>query len=166
MLLLWDHVVERHEGALGQLEHAKLCGLAVSVIESTERLFEPPFVEFFPPATADLILSATAHARDSSPEWRLGRDFVDEFFRLYDSLPEVAIRPGTGPFVMAAVRLVGGMSEGMSADEVLEILSACYEAILMSQLTGRVTLEMQQENERCRAAIDVQERLIAQYLNT
>lgn len=65
---------------------------------------------------------------------------------------------------MAVVRLVGGVSEEMSVDEVMEILSACYEAILMSQLTGRVTLEMQQENERCRAAIDLRERLIARYL--
>ncbi|WP_157856157.1 hypothetical protein [Actinacidiphila yeochonensis] len=166
MLLLWDHVIERHAGALDRLDRAKLCGLAVDVIESTEHLFNPPFAEFFPPATAELILSTMVHIRDTSPDWRLSREYADEFFASHDSLPEVAVRPGVGPFVMAVVRLVGGLSEKMTADEVLEILSACYEAILMSQLTGRVTLEMQQGNERCRAAIDLQERLTAQYLRT
>ncbi|WP_328748206.1 hypothetical protein OHT57_22105 [Streptomyces sp. NBC_00285] len=164
MLLLWDHVIERHADALGQLDRADLCELAVGVIESTGRLFDPPFSEFFPPAAADLVLSTIRQLNESSPEWRLSQDGVAEFYRRQDSLPEVAIRPGVGPFVMAVMRLVGGVSGVMTADEVLEILSACYEAILMSQLTGRVTIQMQQENERCRAAIDLQEQLIARHL--
>lgn len=166
MLLLWDHVIERHADALGQLDRASLCELSVRVIESTRHLFDPPFSEFFPPVVADLILSTIRQINESSPEWRLGQDDAVEFYRRQDSLPEVAIRPGVGPFVMAIMRLVGGVSETMSADEALEILSACYEAILMSQLTGRMTIQMQQENERCRAAIDLQEQLIARHLAT
>jgi hypothetical protein len=74
------------------------------------------------------------------------------------------MRPGTGPFMVAVMRLIDGISDAMDVDETLEIMSACYEAILMSQLTGRVTVQMQEENERCRAAIDLQEQLISRYL--
>lgn len=80
MLLLWDHVIERHADALGRLDPAERCGLAVDVVESTESLFSPPFAEFFPSVAADLIQSTVARVRESASEWRLGRGRVEEFF--------------------------------------------------------------------------------------
>jgi hypothetical protein len=64
---------------------------------------------------------------------------------------------------MAVQRLIEGVSGLIDADVTLEIMSACYEAILMSQLTGRVTVQMQEDNGPCRAAIQLQEDLIAEY---
>jgi hypothetical protein len=44
-----------------------------------------------------------------------------------------------------------------------EALSSCYEAILVSQLTGQVTVERERENEQCLRAIDLQLALIARF---
>ena len=163
MLLLWDHVIEPRGGDLDRLGRAELCEIACRTIESTAGLFEPPFVEFFPFQAGNLAESSIAYCKNARPEWRIQSSAADELFSQFDSLPKVPIRPGVGPFLMAIQRLIEGLAGSVDSDVTLEIMSACYEAILMSQLTGRVTLQMQEDNGPCRAAIQLQENLIAEY---
>ncbi|GAA2193742.1 hypothetical protein GCM10009848_54960 [Micromonospora lupini] len=163
MLLLWDNIIEGHAAELSQMSRSELCELSVRGVEGTVPLFDPPFVEYFPPATAGLIDSTLASCRSAAPLWRLESHLVSDFYASCDSLPSVPVRPGVGPFLMALTRLVRGIAETMDADVALEILSACYESILLSQLTGRVTVEMQENNEMCRRVVRFQEELIAEY---
>ncbi|MET7951228.1 hypothetical protein [Micromonospora sp. NPDC005324] len=163
MLLLWDNIIEGYAAELSHMTRSELCELSVRGVEGTVLLFDPPFVEYFPPATASLFDSTLASCRSASPLWRLESGLVSDFYLSLDSLPSVPIRPGVGPFLMALTRLVGGIAETMDADVALEILSACYESILLSQLTGRVTVEMQENNDMCRKVIRFQEELIAEY---
>jgi hypothetical protein len=72
----------------------------------------------------------------------------------------VPVRPAVGPFLTGLVRLFESLPEPVTADDALEILSSCYEAVLMSHLTGRVTLMDEEDSDRCRAAIEQQIRII------
>lgn len=61
---------------------------------------------------------------------------------------------------MAMVRLFEAPANSLSVDDAMEILSSCYESVLMSHLTGRVTLEDEKNSRQCVAAIDRQIELI------
>jgi hypothetical protein len=164
MLLLWDHIVEPRSEALEILQGAQLANLALDVIEATLSVLDPPFPEFFPQEHCELINSAIVLRADHPADWQADRDFPEDFLGRYDSLPEIAVRPAVGPFLMAFVRLFEVLPGSLAVDDAMEILSSCYESILMSQLTGRVTLEDQEENDRCREAIRLQLDLISRYL--
>ncbi|NRQ35655.1 hypothetical protein HII36_28030 [Nonomuraea sp. NN258] len=165
MPLLWDDVIERHAEDLESLTEAELRGLALDIVQATLPLFEPPFPEYFPADRAELVRSAVREVRDLPPGGRPAASFVEDWHERFDTLPHTPIRPGAGPFTMAALRLVDAAAEGMSADEALEIASACYESILVSRLTGRVTREKEEGDARCREAVRVQEEIIGRYLN-
>ncbi|ALG08339.1 hypothetical protein [Kibdelosporangium phytohabitans] len=163
MLLLWDHVVKPRAGALDALSRADLGELTVSAIDGTTALFDPPFAEYFPPEAAALITSASQDCRASAPQWRLDEAYLTGFTDALDALQTVPMRPGCGPLTMAALSLVDGVVGDLTPEIAREALSSCYEAVLLSQLTGRVTTEQERENERCRRAIELQLALIARF---
>jgi hypothetical protein len=108
---------------------------------------------------------AIEKCRDSAPAWELENSIADGLFAQYDSLPEVPIRPGVGPFLSAASDLIEGFSGTMGGQAAVEILSSCYEAVMLSQLTGVLTVQMQEENSQCRRAIELQKELLLEYIS-
>ncbi|MFJ4091822.1 hypothetical protein ACIPYS_09585 [Kitasatospora sp. NPDC089913] len=165
MLLLWDRTIEPYGPVLERLGSSDLLGLSLDVVESTLRLFDPPFPGFFPPEHAELIGHVIQARSPGSGEWNFDQDFVEEILLRYDSLPEVAVRPAVGPFLMGIVRLFEAGPLSLSVDDAMEILSSCYESILMSRLTGRATLEDQENDERCSESIRLQVKAISKYQN-
>ncbi|MEV0721708.1 hypothetical protein AB0I37_02885 [Micromonospora purpureochromogenes] len=163
MSLLWDHTIEHRADELSRFSRGELCELSLRGVEGTTPFFDPPFLQYFPPAYSSMIEAALAACRSVAPDWRLGADVSDEFHGNWESLPKMPLRPGVGPYMMAVSRLVDGMSGVMDSEVALEILSACYESVMLSHLAGRITLEMQKENESCRAVVRLQEELIEQY---
>ncbi|MFD8983020.1 hypothetical protein [Streptomyces sp. NPDC059564] len=161
MLILWDYEISDRADVIRQLDRGRMFDLATSVVEGTIELFDPPFNEYFPLPIAELLGSAIRTCRESAPEWLVDKAWAEDFFDTLDLLPKVAVRPGVGPFSMAIENLVEALSEGRESDAALNVLSSCYEAILTSQLTGRVTLGMERENEKCRRAIELQQSLIS-----
>ncbi len=157
---LWDQKVEPYADRLEAAQGAVLCDLALDVVEATLPLFDPPFSEFFPEEHATLIQSAIDVRRSSSADWWRDGDFAEGFRAQYDALPQVPVRPAVGPFLTGLVRLFEALPEAVTADDTLEILSSCYEAVLMSHLTGRVTLWDEENSERCREAVEQQIRII------
>jgi hypothetical protein len=163
VLLLWDHVVSPHADALDRLSRADLGELTVSAIDGTVDLFDPPFAEYFPPEAAQLVTSATRDCRASAPEWRLDETYLTRFTDRLDAVQDLPLRPGCGPLTMATLSLVDGAVGDLTPEVAREALSSCYEAILVSQLTGRVTVERERENERCQRAVALQLTLIARF---
>jgi hypothetical protein len=163
VLLLWDHTIEGHAAEIGHLGRAELCEIATRTIESTMELFQPPFSEYFPDKARELVEYGVDRCKETMPAWHLEEGVASDFYSRFDSLPKLPIRPGVGPFLMAVQRLVEGAAGVVDIEVALEIMSACYEAILVSQLTGRVTTQMQEENEPCCNAIRIQENLISEY---
>lgn len=159
-LELWDQKVEPYAQSLEKFKDTTLSNLAFDVIEATIPLIGPPFKEFFPPNHAALIEFAITFRRDRPTDWRLDSMVSAEFLARYEDLPDVPIRPAVGPFFMALVRLFETPVNSLSADGAMEILSSCYESVLMSHLTGRVTLEDERNSDRCISAIDRQIELI------
>ncbi|TQJ53641.1 hypothetical protein [Streptomyces sp. SLBN-115] len=157
---LWDQRVEPYAERLEEARGAVLCDLALDVVEATLPLFDPPFATFFPAEHAALIRSAVDVRRSSPAEWWRDTGFAEGFLARYDALPEVPVRPAVGPFMTATVRLFEALPEPLTADDAMEVLSSCYEAVLMSHLTGRVTLEDEENSDRCRAAVEQQIRII------
>nr|WP_042194760.1 hypothetical protein [Kibdelosporangium sp. MJ126-NF4]CEL21533.1 hypothetical protein [Kibdelosporangium sp. MJ126-NF4]CTQ95900.1 hypothetical protein [Kibdelosporangium sp. MJ126-NF4] len=163
MLLLWDHVVKPRTQALNGLSRAALGELTVSTINGTTDLFAPPFAEYFPPEAAQLVTSATRDCLASAPEWRLDESYLNRFTDGLDAVQSLPMRPGCGPLTMATLSLVDGVVGDLTPEIACEALSSCYEAILVSQLTGRVTIEQERENERCQRAIELQLALVARF---
>ncbi|MGW2046968.1 hypothetical protein ACWCPF_17560 [Streptomyces sp. NPDC001858] len=157
---LWDQRVEPYAERLEEARGAALCDLALDVVEATLPLFDPPFAVFFPPEHTALIQSAVDVRRSAPAAWWRDAGFAEGFLWQYDALPEVPVRPAVGPFLTALVRVFEALPEPLTADDTLEILSSCYEAVLMSHLTGRVTLEEEENSDRCRAAVAQQIRII------
>lgn len=160
---LWDQAIEPYAQRLQLLDNAALSNLVLDVVESTIPLFDPPFGDFFPTEYCDLIESAIAVRAGSPTDWQANAEFAESFLARYDELPEVAIRPAVGPFLMALVRIFEAPADSVSADDAMESMSSCYESVLMSQLTGRVTLKDEEDNERCRECVGQQVGLILRY---
>lgn len=162
-MLLWDEVIRPRADELGRLSRAGLADLTTSVVEGTTGLFATPFAELCPPPVADLITSATRDCRACAPEWRLDNAYLARFTDALDAVQGLPTRPGCGPLTMAALSLMEGVTGDFTAETAMEALSSCYEAIVMSQLTGRVTTDDERRDERCRRAIALQQDLIARF---
>ncbi|WP_156960636.1 hypothetical protein [Amycolatopsis taiwanensis] len=162
-VLLWDQVIDARADEVRRLSRVQLAELATGAIEGTVELFAVPFAEFCPPPVVELVTSATRDCRASAPEWRLAEAYLARFTDALDAVQGLPMRPGCGPLTMATLGLVESVTGDFEPDEVLEVLSSCYEAIVMSQLTGRVTIERERENEQCRRALALQQDLISRF---
>ncbi|MER5556266.1 hypothetical protein ABT001_32200 [Streptomyces sp. NPDC002793] len=156
----WQNTIGPYEGRLEDLDSATLTGLALHVIERTVPLFEPPFEELFPAEYATLIASAVPVRGHSLAHRPIDDALARNFLAGYDVLPEVPIRPAVGPFMMALVRLFEAAEGSVSAYDTLAILWSCYEAVLMSQLSGRIAEDDEKANPCCRRAIALQEEAV------
>lgn len=138
---LWSQKIEPFAERLEKAPSGMLSDVALDVVEATIPLFDPPFAAFFPAEHAALIESAV-DVRPGDPKgWWHDAGFAEGFLARYDALTEeVPVRPAVGPFLTALVRL--------------------FEAVLMSHLTGKVTLEDEENSDRCRLAIEQQIRII------
>ncbi|MFE2877401.1 hypothetical protein ACFXG6_27290 [Streptomyces roseus] len=157
---LWDQKVEPYAQSLDKFDATTLSNLAFDAVEAAIDLIGPPFGDFFPPGHAALIESSITFRRDHPADWQFDSEFAANLLNRYDDLPDAPVRPAVGPFFMALVRIFEVSANSLSVDDVMEILSSCYESVLMSHLTGRVTLEDERNSDQCTTAIDRQIRLI------
>jgi hypothetical protein len=163
MLLLWDHVILGRLPDLQRLDRSRLGELSIRSVEGTLSLFEPPFQEYFPPATAMVVQAGLVACRAAAPTWHLDRVVAEAFYDRSDNLPRVPIRPGVGPFVTAVNRLVEAFAGVLDENVAMEIMSSCYESVMLSQLSGRITIDMQRENSACQNVLQLQDDLIGEY---
>lgn len=157
---LWDRNVAPYGEELEALGSSTRAGLVLDVVASTIPLFEPPFDDFFPEPHRELVKSALTLRVQAPARWWDDTAFARDFLTRYDLLPDVPTRPAVGPFLSALVRLFEAPGGFLSADEALECLSSCYEAVLVSRLTGRVTVEDEKQDAVCRQAIARQTALV------
>ncbi|MGN9801927.1 hypothetical protein [Micromonospora sp. L32] len=161
---LWDRDVAPRAERLDELPAPLLYQLATEVIERTIPVFEPRFEEFFPPSAVALVRRFLAECKDRLPDRRLLETEVDEYFSVQEELALVPTRLGVGPFLVALGRLVESSGErGIDGEQVLEILSACYESIVMSNISGRESIEKELANPLCMAEIKMQHELLGRY---
>ncbi|MGW4247895.1 hypothetical protein [Nocardia sp. NPDC004722] len=73
------------------------------------------------------------------------------------------MRPGCGSVTMAVLDLAHGLAGDLKSETIQEVLFSCYDAIFVSQLTGLVTPEKEQNNSQCQRAITLQRNLIARW---
>jgi hypothetical protein len=158
---LWNQLVEPRTAVVDSLSRGDRAELAISTIEGTSNLFVPSFAEYFPPEVARLVTAATRDLRAFAPEWQLPQAYPSQFTAAFDAIQDIPMRPGCGPLAMAVLDLVHGLAGKLEQATVEEVLFSCYDAILVSQLTGLVTLEQERDNDRCRRAVDLQLGLIA-----
>ncbi|MEV4336714.1 hypothetical protein [Streptomyces sp. NPDC049590] len=163
--MLWDvEVADRCAGGLEKCSWGALRSLGLKVIEETPGLFGRPLEEVFTPATVALFRAAVAEfgavpgPLSETPEpWE---ELLADAWDWQD---------GNAPFTAAS--LVQGLvqyseflvGEG-HPDDILEVLSSCYESVLSYASIGRtVTIDQERDNSYCRAAIDLQHRLIREH---
>ncbi|MFI6093190.1 hypothetical protein [Streptomyces sp. NPDC051218] len=161
---LWDHDIAPYGEQLEALDSSTLADLVLDVMASAIPLFEPPFDRFFPQRHLELVKSVLALRAQAPASWWDDAAFAQGFLARYDLLPDVPTRPAVGPFLMVLVRLFEAPDECLSADQALECLSSCYEAVLVSQLTGRVTVADERRNPKCQQAIARQTGLVLRAL--
>ncbi|WP_326624130.1 MULTISPECIES: hypothetical protein [unclassified Streptomyces] len=163
---LWDQNVAPYGEELEALSNSTRADIVLDVVASTILLFEPPFDDFFPEPHRELVKSVLTLRAQAPASWWDDTAFAGDFLTQYDLLPDVPTRPAVGPFLMALVRLFEAPGGFLSADEALECLSSCYEAILVSQLTGRVTAEDEKQDPMCQQAIARQTVLVLRALES
>ncbi|WP_331757547.1 hypothetical protein OH736_45460 (plasmid) [Streptomyces sp. NBC_01650] len=159
----WRHTIEPYEGCLENLGSSLRASLALRVVIRTVPLFEPALEDCFPTEYVVLVESATSVPVGLLAQWPFDAAFAEGFLARYDALPDMDFAPMVGPFMMAMVRLFEGF-ENLSANDTIEVLYSCYEAVLMSQLGGRITEDDERANARCSQAITLQREEILQYL--
>ncbi|MEU8233030.1 hypothetical protein AB0C12_25920 [Actinoplanes sp. NPDC048967] len=162
---LWDRVVDPHEVDVSTLSAKNLVGLALDVIKDTATLFEPVFEQVFPGAHRQLV-NSLLQSRDAGPAgWADRGSFFEQYLARYDELPPTAVVPAVGPFMTATVRLAEGIVEKrFDPDGAMEVLSSCYESILMSRLSGRIKAADEEADPVCRRAVQGQLDAIAKYV--
>ncbi|MBT2363763.1 hypothetical protein J7E88_00030 [Streptomyces sp. ISL-10] len=161
---LWDREIAPYGEELEALDSSTRADLVLDVVASTIPLFEPPFDDFFPEAHSELVKSVLALHAQAPASWWDDAAFARDFLARYDLLPDVPTRTAVGPFLIALVRLFEAPGGCLSADDALECLSSCYEAVLISQLTGRVTVEDEKQDPKCQQAIACQADLVLRAL--
>ncbi|MGW7276492.1 hypothetical protein ACWGH5_39100 [Streptomyces sp. NPDC054864] len=161
---LWDQDIAPYGEQLEALDSSTLADLVLDVVASAIPLFEPPFDHFFPQPHLELVKSVLALRAQAPASWWEDAAFARDFLARYDLLPGVPTRPAVGPFLMVLVRLFEAPGGCLSANQALECLSSCYEAVLVSQLTGRVTVADEKQNAKCQQAIAGQTSLVLRAL--
>lgn len=163
-LELWDQDIAPYGEELEALDSSTRADLVLDVVASTIPLFEPPFDHFFPEPHFELVESVLALRAQAPASWWDDAAFARDFLARYDLLPDVPTRPAVGPFLIALVRLFEAPGGCLSADDALECLSSCYEAVLVSRLTGRVTVADEKQDPMCQQAIASQRGLVLRAL--
>lgn len=133
--------------------------LALDGIDLCFHAFRPSFDELFDGSTVNFAREALVLLRGRLGENSLGVPEVQFFDDLY-ALQENDHSPGTASIVMAISEYADAMRRELSTDDVLAILSACYEAVLNSERIPRVTIEAERDNESCARLISAQRDLI------
>ncbi|WP_280454337.1 hypothetical protein [Nocardia brasiliensis] len=162
-LLLWDHIITERADEINGMTRAELGDLSTSALEGTVDLFAVPFEQYFPDGLAAVLTSAVHRCRISAPEWRLDRCYFTHFADAVEAGLTAPLQPGCGPFTMATLTLVNGITGDLDSDDAMAVLSSCYTAIAFSQLPGLVTNEGERRNQRCRRAIALQQDLISRF---
>ncbi|GLW59556.1 hypothetical protein [Kitasatospora phosalacinea] len=157
---LWDREVSSFGNKVQALESPVLTGLALGAIRSAFYLLESQNVEIFPSSRRGLIVRAIESGgivgRGGGGEIELAERFLAD----YDSLPDVALAPPVGPFMMGLVRLFEEAPSGLSPDGLMEILWSCHESILMSRISGRYSIHDEELDSICNESINKQKILL------
>jgi hypothetical protein len=160
-MTLWDAEVGRFEDELLECPTESLRTLGLRVIEETVTVYGQPLEELFDQATVTLFRDAvvefrsfTGSAEGVSERW--GRLFADA----YDWQDRKS--PFTAASLCQALAQYADFLLGEdNAEEILEVLSSCYESVLSFAALGRtVTVDAEREDLRCRHAADLQLALI------
>ncbi|MGY3202190.1 hypothetical protein [Streptomyces sp. TE5632] len=155
---LWDAEVGRFEDKLLECSVDSLRNLGLRVIEETVRVYGQPLEEVFDQATVTLF-------RNALEEFHLFAGSVVGVSGRWDQLFADAYdwQDSKSPFTAASLCqalaqyadfILGG---GNSEEEILEVLSSCYESVLSFAALGRkVTVDAERESSHCRQAVDLQ----------
>jgi hypothetical protein len=163
-VIIWDEKVLPRRVELAHLGHDELANLALDCVELAMAMFSPPFGEYLPASHVALVASVLENRVLNPDDWQRRSAFNSEFLSRYDDLPSVPVKPSVGPFMMALVRLHEALDVGLDAEETMEIISSCHEAIVVSELRGRASREDEANCVRCNRSIAEQGALIDAYV--
>jgi hypothetical protein len=163
-VIIWDEKVLPRAAELGHLGHDELANLALDCVELAMAMFSPPFGEYLPPSHVALVLSVLENRVLNPDDWQRRSACNGDFLARYDHLPPAPVKPSVGPFMMALVRLHEALDAGLDAEETMEIISSCREAVVVSELRGRASREDEASCVRCNRSIAGQSALIDAYV--
>ncbi|MFI6951819.1 hypothetical protein [Streptomyces sp. NPDC050422] len=160
-MTLWDVEIDPYEDALLSCSRESLESLALEVIKTVPEYFDRPLDDLFDRGTVALFRNALEEFQAFSGASPIVVERWNEMFKdVYDwqdsSSPFIAasLVQGLGQFA----DLLLGRSDG---EEVLEVLSSCYESVLSSARLGRAaSIDDERRNPNCRAAVSRQVALI------
>ncbi|MFD7865435.1 hypothetical protein [Streptomyces sp. NPDC059783] len=160
-MTLWDVEIEPYEDALLECSRESLESLALKVIKNVPERFGSSLEEIFDQDTVTLFRSALEEFETFSGATSALADRWDALFEdVYDW--QDSRSPFTAASLIQAVGQLADVLLGRSDDEeVLEVLSSCYESVLSSARLGRaISVDDERADPNCREAVAYQIALI------
>ncbi|MEU9450643.1 hypothetical protein [Streptomyces sp. NPDC048277] len=165
-MLLWDYESDGWDSLISGMTEELRRDLSLTCIEGTTESFHPSLEASFRAHTVNFIRAALRDFRDnlgdsaSSIAVRDEEVFFDDLHALIDEDPA----PGLAALVMAFSDYADCLrNRPLGNEDVLGILSSCYEAILNEERIPRVTPETERENENCRRALEAQRDMVINF---
>ncbi|MHB9861204.1 hypothetical protein [Streptomyces sp. YIM S03343] len=156
-MTLWDAEVGRFEDDLLKCPVGSLRTLGLRVIEETPKVYVRPLEELFDQDTVALFRNAVG-------EFRSFAGCAETVSETWGQLFAEACdwQDSKSPFTAAS--LCQGLAQYSdfllgedNSEELLEVLSSCYESVLSVAALGRTfTVNAEQEDPRCRQAVGLQ----------
>lgn len=160
-MTLWDVEIGPHEDALLGCSRSSLETLALKVIKKVPNYFGQPLEDLCDQDTVTLFRRALEEFETFSGATRAVEERWDGMFEdVYDWQDSRA--PFTAASLMQGVGQLADLLLGRSGDEeVLEVLSSCYESVLSSaRLVRAISVDTERSDPNCRAAVSHQITLI------
>lgn len=159
-MLAWDLKVGAERGAMQSFTSRQYALLCFRVIRETVSTMRPPFAERCLEETVSFVEETMLQCRNALCGVSVNPVATEEFFEKNFALQDGESSIGAS-ILMALSEYVEAFPDELSLDSAMDIMSACYEAVLNNAQLGRiVTPEMELGNRECAAAIAMQRHAI------
>jgi len=133
--------------------------ISLQVLKGTLGFFRPSFDEVFAGETVRYVRSVLASARLVGMEGAEADEISGRLYALAETDPAI----GTDSLVAALSLFFDCAAGDFDADSVLEILSACYEAVLHTEGLPQDVLDSEVDSDHCAQFVDFQWAVITRF---
>jgi hypothetical protein len=159
-MYLWDYEMgpmKERIDALGGIPRLKI---AVNALSWTMSTMNPPIENA---EVVQFVNDVLEYCGNALRQGDAGPEFIEELDERHDALLDEEIaEPGVDSILAAVSGCFGYEEAELRTQAVYDLLSSCYEAILLRIAPGLVTIEFERESARCNEVIEFQKNLVLQ----
>lgn len=155
-MTLWDVRASDWDEVLEEIGPRARGEVSLEVLRGSLGFFLPSFEEVFAEETVRSVRAVLASARPQGLDRAEADEISGRLYALADTDPAI----GTSSLVAALSLFHDCAATEFDTDSVLEILSACYEAVLHTEGLPQEALDSERDSENCARFVDFQWEVI------